>query len=259
MKSHVEFTESEIVKALYMEFKVHGDNLYHYTSVEKLESIQKGKELWITRSDSFLDDEEIKYGLDLLEVAAKVTLSNDDVIHFNKLLAGFGEFLKDSYIFSTTYNSSSDYLLKEYGRNIIEFSCDFSVSMSHISYHSIKNSDGYNFHYFDDLYECVEGYVIYDRNSQRKIAEMAVKAMCKVTQQNGNIVDILHVRKILLMCISLFKRESYHLEEEYRIVLIRKNSPDNLDFNYQREDKGKYIKAVIPELHQRLITDIFTK
>ena len=78
MNSQVIFTESQNVIELYQEFKNINGNLYHYTSKEKLESIKGGNELWITRSDSFLDKEEVKYGLNILQAAAKETLDKED-------------------------------------------------------------------------------------------------------------------------------------------------------------------------------------
>ncbi len=259
MKSQIVFTGSQRVIDLFREFKIHKGNLYHYTSTEKLESIRNGSELWITRSDSFLDNEEVKYGLNILKQAASEVLDKKNNINFNKMLAGFNELLINSYIFSTSYNSSSEHLFNEYGRNVIEFSHDFSTSMCHMSYHSIKNGDSYRLHYFNDNYESVEGYVIYEIENQKKIANMAAIAMSEIIHPDGNIVDIYHVRKILLMCVSLFKSPGYHKEEEYRIVLIRKISLDNMDFNEERECKTKYIKSIIPNLHERVITNVFIK
>ena len=138
MNSQIIFTENQNVIDLFREFKTINGSLYHYTSPEKLESIKNGSELWITRSDSFLDKEEVKYGLNILERAANETLDTKDNANFNKMLAGFTELLINSYIFSTSCNPSSEYLLNEYGRNIIQFSHDFSMSINHMSHHAIK-------------------------------------------------------------------------------------------------------------------------
>ena len=256
MNSQVIFTESQNVIELYQEFKNINGNLYHYTSKEKLESIKGGNELWITRSDSFLDKEEVKYGLNILQAAAKETLDKEDDDNFNIMLASFDKLLINSYIFSASNNSSSEYLINNYGKNIIKFSNNFSMSLGALPHHAIKNGDGFRLYYFSDYYESVEGHVVYDAEHQKKISNMAVKAMSEIIHPSGNIPDIYHVRKILLMCISLFKNPSYHQEEEYRIVLIRKSSNDNIDFNSERENKEKYIKAVIPNLHKRFITHI---
>ena len=259
MNSQIIFTGNQKVIDLYREFKPINGNLYHYTSSEKLDSIRKGSELWITRSDSFLDKEEVQYGLNILKQAAAESLNKKDNINFNTMLAGFNELLINSYIFSTSYNPSSEYLLNEYGKNIIEFSPDFSMSISHMSYHSIKTSDSYRMHHFSDNYEYIEGQVIYELEDQKKIANMAAIAMSEIIHPDGDIVEIHHVRKILLMCVSLFKCFGYHKEEEYRIILIRKLSSDNIDFNIERENKEKYIKAVISGLHQRFITNVIEK
>jgi len=169
------------------------------------------------------------------------------------------EILEDSYILSLTENPSSKYLLENYGDNVIEFNNNFSLSVGHIAWHSIKMESSFSFYYFNDNYETIEGHVIYDYSKQLQIAKIAVKAIVDIINPSGHVVDIYHVRKIIIMCITLFKNEQYTKEEEYRLAFIRKTTGTQMEFNETRLDKGKkikYIKAVIPHLHNKYIIDI---
>ncbi len=119
--------------------------------------------------------------------------------------------------------------------------------------------NGRHFHFFNDTYETIEGYVVYDSLKQSELAKMALKVIVDIIIPSGHVVDICHVRKIIIMCIVLFKDRKYSEEEEYRISFIRKTTGANIDLNetrFNKEKEIKYIKAVIPHLHNEYIVGV---
>jgi hypothetical protein len=237
MSTQIIFTENKLVEELFSELTISQNSLFHYTSKETVSSIQSGQELWITRADYFHDKEEIKYGIGVIKQAAKHVLNKAQKEFTDTFISALEEILQESYILSLTENPSSKYLFENYGNNVIEFDNNFSLSVGHIAWHSIKMGASFSSYYFNDNYETIEGHVIYDYSKQLKIAKIAVKAIVDIINSSGHVVDIYHVRKIVIMCITLFKNKKYTAEEEYRLAFIRKTTGSQMEFNETRLDK----------------------
>lgn len=255
------FTGNDTVKELYSKFRLSQGSLFHYTSMTAIASMKNSSSLWITQSDSFLDKSEIQFGLDVVRHASDCTLKLQERKVMEEFLLGISEILKRSYIFSLTSNSSNQHLLENYGNIIVQFREGLPREILGTAWHSVPHGDSYSLHYFNDLYELVEGYVVYDEIEQFEIAKIAVKAIMELGNPTTHIVDIYHIRKLLITCITLFKGCQHRKEEEYRVTIVRKYDKTDNDFNETRDNNGKkinYIKAIIPHFEEYCIEDIKT-
>lgn len=257
MRQYIALSSNSAVHELYREFRISQGNLYHYTCEAAATSISTTGVLWLTRADCFFDEGEVNYGADILRSVIEREIVGDKQKLFC-LLDGLWASLRQCYVFSVSSNPSSAHLLNEYGKTILELRDNFPFCLSHLAWHSIFDGNGFNLHHFIDLYESVEGYVIYEKNEQLRIARKVVSLLQQFSNGAEEFVDVFHARQLLITCITLFKHESYAQEEEYRVVLHRLNYGHAIDFDEVRESKGRvitYIKAQVAHFsHDCLIT-----
>lgn len=262
MRKEVIFSGNDTVNELYSKFKLSQGSLFHYTSMTAIDSMKNSSSLWITQSDSFLDKSEIQFGLDVVRHASDCTLKLPERKVMEPFLLGISELLKRSYIFSLTSNLSNQHLLENNGNIVVQFREGLPGEIRGTAWHPTSHGDSYSLYFFKDLYELVEGYVVYDKFEQFEIAKIAVKAIMELGNPATDIVDIYHIRKLLFTCITLFKDCQYREEEEYRVTIIRKYDKTGNDFNETRDIEGRninYIKAFIPDFEEYWIEDIKTR
>ena len=258
MRKQVIFTESDLVARLFDEFRISNGPLFHYTSNENVDSIKQGTELWLTRADSFLDSEEIRYGIEIFREVASEEYNEGDCDTINHLMNRLEEYLQGTYVLSLSSYPYSAHLASNYGNRIIELCENFPILLANTAWHSIPCERGFSNHYFNDLYEHIEGYVIYEKEAQVKLANQAIEAILSVANNEAHVVDIFHIRQLIILCIVLFKQKRYESEQEYRVALISKSSETH-EFNVERNSNGNninYMKAIIPGLHERCIKNI---
>jgi len=257
MRQQTIFTGHDGVSELFNQFRTSQGALFHYTSIKSIDSIKSGSELWVTRADSFLDKEEIKYGLNVFRSVSEEITTDKDKEFINKYLLNIEEYLQSTYVLSLTSISSDKYLLDNYGAYVIELCENFPTLLGCTAWHSIPSGDCYTNHYFIDHYEKVEGYVIYDYSKQIEISNMVISTILNMLKKDTHVIDVYHMRKIFIMCMTLFKHSKYRKENEYRVSIIRNTKNPSQDFNEKRNNSKKhYIKAIIPGLHQKCIVNI---
>lgn len=247
MRQRIILANSPAVHDLYRCFRGSQGALYHYTAPDTADSISTNWELWLTRADSFLDQTEIEYGTEILRSAIKLEVEGDKKEQVLSLIGSLSDSLRKCYVFSVSSNPSSAHLACEYGPAILELNENFSLHLSHLAWHSIPVGDGFGSHPFINIYEVIEGYVVYEPAEQLRIA---CKAIALVQELSHGSPDVFHVRQLLSTCITLFKHENYKQEEEYRIVLHRLSNTNAPNFDEQRDNNGRtitYIKAQIAQ------------
>lgn len=259
MRKYIVLSNNPGIHELYREFRISQENLYHYTCDEAATSISKTGVLWLTRADCFLDETEVSYGAGILREAIELEVTGDKQ-EFISLVGDLEESLRQCYVFSASSNPSNSYLLKNYGEKILELREGFPFCLSHSAWHSLPNGDGFNIYHFIELYESVEGYIVYDKNEQVRIARKVIVALCQLFGNDiAQMADVFHVRQLLVTCIVLFKHGDYSGEEEYRVVLHRLVNRGDLNFDNARNSKGKeiaYIKASVAQFNQDCLVSI---
>lgn len=249
MRQRLIFTNSPVVSELYRCFEISHGALHHYTRADAAASILSNGELWLTRADSFLDQSEVDYGTSILKAAVKAILTGEDQARLLDLLAHMNGSLRKCYVLSLSSNSSSTYLTDTYGLSHLELRENFPIDLTYSARHCVLDGDGFLLHHFSQLYEAVEGYVVYDEDEQLRIAGKAVAAVQELAHANADVGDLFHMRQLLIACITLFKQKHYEQEEEYRIVLHRLGEIEVPDFDERRVANGRtisYIRAQVP-------------
>lgn len=215
---------------------------YHYTSQDAAKSMGEKGRLWLTRADCFLDEEEVHYGIDILLAEIEATGGAATEEPYCTIDQSIREALRNSFVLSLTYESDNPYLLNEYGRNIVKFNQNFRMLLSAASF-NVK--EGQNNQVIHEIYEILDGKVIYDIDSQRELARRVVTAI--VNFQSMKFVDaiekdmhLLRLREALLTAVILMKAPAFAAEAEYRFCLVRApNNPDELNYDQERDGRGK--------------------
>jgi len=252
------FTENESVRSLLAEFKISQGALFHYTpSLAASEGICGG-EIWITSADSFLDDEEIAYGLGMLREAATRMLSGADRDSFLGGLAELESRLASCYVFSLSQDPDSEYLKSNYASDD-GFRLEFGENLSFWlqgGWHSIPaGDDSFLLHYVVDHYDVCEGFVVYDEEEQRRISDLACEVFQDLLSGGGHLVDSFHLVSALIQCLILFKRASFSPEVEYRIALLRKAERAE-DFSETRDREDGQITYIAVRISPKGIPSI---
>lgn len=238
------FTNVPEVGALYNRFRRNTGSLYHYTRSEPVaRSIAENGEFWITRADSFLDDKEVRYGTGVLLEALNESCYDVCREYMERLISSLGTALLECFVLSLTDKQKCQYMLREYGEWRVELSDSFPTNFYHLGRQSIALKDGgYELHFVPDIYEHVEGHVIYDRQVQISIAKDVINLAVKMHNHvcERDYVELFHLRKLLVSCIVMFKREEYAPESEYRYCLVRvPNDPNAPSFDSVRNGIGQ--------------------
>lgn len=209
--------------------------LYHYTSINSLQSILENKQLWVTHSRFMNDAGESEYFWEVLhevlnefaldyapddditelsEFVKKTLLNSKDI--FLKIKESFDKF----YLLSFSMSSDSLSMWNYYGKND-----GYCIGMypNQIWKNWIKN----------DLGSMASGAVIYDRDKQIDILKRELERIFEwfIRTTRGfddekfiEITDLLFLRWIFAYS-SFFKHKSFEIENEFRIAFWNPGSP----------------------------------
>ena len=235
-------THSEFVKNVYnFCFLSNIDNLYHYTTVNALESILENGGIRISNAKFLNDSEEVKYTIRLILDIAK-TLFNDNQFfngQVNEIIEKMLTKLNNIYIFSLTTNSDSLALWSNYSHgdgyciefNKIELTDSIRQRSSIIgASETCKDSFGFN----PSIVNIIENNVIYSEETQtdyliEKLYMVHDYALeCCIDEQYN---DYLHnqfyesIATSFALSSMFFKAPLFSQEEEFRYVFnIRDDS-----------------------------------
>ena len=215
---------------------------YHYTRRDAAESMGEKGCLWLTRADCFLDEEEVHYGIDILlaEIAETGASATEEL--YCIIDGNVREVLRNAFVLSLTGHSDNPYLREHYGRNIVKFNQNFRMLLNAGGF-NVK--EGLNYQVIYEIYQILDGKVIYDIESQRELARRVVKAILNF--QSMKFVDVaekdmhlMRLREALLTAVALMKAPAFASEAEYRFCLVRApNNPDELNYDQERDGRGK--------------------
>jgi len=240
MRQYIHHVSDPAIADLYQCFRISQGPLYHYTPMDAAASITESGQLWLTRADSFLDQEEVVYGSDLLRQAIAESVAGDLKEQLLKAIEFLGDLLRKCYVLSLSSNPSNSHLATNYGKAIIELQENFPINLAYSAWHISES----NLYHFQMLYEAAEGYVVYDRAEQLQIARKAAFALQSLISPNAAEVDVFHMHHLLIKCIMLFKDASYSPEEEYRVVLHRLSNISAPAFDKKRHKEFREISYV---------------
>jgi hypothetical protein len=223
------------------------DTLYHYTSINGLEGILKGKQFWVSQFDFLNDRTELYYTYDLckniiFEMANKDLKANALILKFlNPYLFEMDEQL---YILSLTTNRDSNLLWSNY-----------------------SNNDGYNIAI--DYQRCVEEFkrseegkkyiitcnkVVYDKSYQEKLLRRLIGGIFKlveyykITDETKEIPQgfkacISTISSSITLLASFFKDTAFSQEEEVRVAFFMDpDHPAEKDFKISNGSFIPFIK-----------------
>lgn len=248
------FVEHKKIGDLLQEFPISRGCLYHYTSEDAATGISRG-ELWMTRADCFLDEEEIKYGQTILARAADGCLSGEAYDSFVTFLSEVRTGLEQTYITSFSQDPNNEYLKNNYGKHVIEFDVFFPDKFKYEAFHSVPTGQGsFAVHFFDEHYRSFEGRVIYDEEEQARIASSICNAYFDLIRSDSvHKGDLFHFVDVVNRCLILFKKKEFSPESEYRIAFAYNGTKSNV-FEQRRSQDGKtryYVEVGIPLEHLR--------
>lgn len=247
MRKSLIFTNSLLIREAYDLIECSSSELYHFTKKDVAKLIVDGKELWITRSDSFSDDSEITYGSEIL-IAALEERQDIATEKKEKLARVLGEYkidLRSSYIFCLTKNRKNSYLERKYGVGVIEFDSSFPDILIG-SRHALPEEGGYKLFYLDDLYVMHEGKVKYDKTEQLDFVNKIIDAVIEFIDNGSPLQERGHIQGLLVLAIALCKKPEYSKEEEYRIVFIPNSPKDHGIFESYDEPARVHVKLLLP-------------
>lgn len=147
------------------------------------------------------------------------------------------------FCFTQILNSTKH--IKIHGSNILEFTENFPAELANMSRHSIPNGDGYSLYYSIDLYKTIEGYVEYDLDTQKSIANEISQVFKETRNTDIHIVDQFHFIDVIMKFIILCKEPCYSWEKEYRVGLISNPNWESL-FENKRDNGKAFIKLITP-------------
>ncbi len=245
MRKVVYFREDSRLHELLSYFKLQQGPVYHYTNQLAAESMASGK-IRLTRADCMEDQSEIQFGISLLAESLGTNSSYSSIPEDLKLR------LEHCYVLSLTGDANNQHLRQHYGQHLIEFANPAFLYLS--GHHAVPNdTDGYNLHWFHDLYDGFEGNVIYDQITQQKIVDNIVELLPIIDNPETHIVDrSSFITKDLILPFLLFKRPNFEPEDEYRIILVRKHGiDDSFELSRSENPERKFIEALVPPKEAR--------
>lgn len=218
--AHVHLLETKD-KEYKIERKDRGE-LFHYTSINALESIMRHSRLWVTRSDFLNDRSEMHYLRDIINGVCSRIFYPDNMVHkifLDSLLKMIhsdffsNSYIKNTFILSLTENSDSLSLWSNYSKH-----------------------DGYNIGLnVENLRMCLpvmgfsEGRILYNQENQINIIKDEIIKVFDIWKNECDTNDIQFLSKILQETLLLrfmhyalfFKHPAFCQEEEYRIAFSR--------------------------------------
>ncbi|NQW17781.1 MAG: hypothetical protein HQ478_09885 [Chloroflexi bacterium] len=219
----IDFTRDDDLRRLHSYFQKPPGLAYHYTSKQAAQNIDSGQ-LRLTRADYLADREEIEHGLSILSD----TLGPDSP--YMTLPDAIRERLSNCYVLSLSEDSDNAHLTNEYANppgGILEF--EYPMFHAHGFWHSVPEEDGsYRLHYFQDLYDQFDGFVIYDDDLKLEIIEFIVQLLPRMLDPATSAIERFgFVVHDLIVPFLLFKNSKFMDEAEYRIAFVRKAEGDN--------------------------------
>jgi len=245
MRTQVHIVENDKIGKLLSKFRISQGELYHYTDSTASENIITNKEIYLTRADHFLDKSEIQYGITLLTNAAEKILIESDINKFQTIIDALSERFKQCFIICFTQISNSKKHIKTYGKNILQFKENFPSELANMSRHSIPKDNGYSLRYSTDLYETIEGFVEYNSNKQKSIANEICEIFQETNNANIHLVDQYHFINAIMKFVILCKESCNDWEKEYRVGLISNSKWDTM-FENSRNNGKIFIKLITP-------------
>ena len=246
MRTQIYFTGNEALKPILNLHIISQGSLYHYTKKEIATKIIERREFRLSRADTFLDDNEINYGLVILRKTAEHTLKSTSKKLFIDILNAIDTTLKKCYVLSLSNDGNNQHLLDEYsdGKTIIKLREWFPNDLMYRSFQYIPNDDSNILHYTSDIYTPHEGFVVYQQSKQKEIAQTICNSFQNLIKSKIDKVDNIHFINAIAKFIILCKVEKYYKEEEYRIALISNNKENN-EFDIE-ENNRIFIALKIP-------------
>ncbi|MDW3209654.1 MAG: hypothetical protein R8N23_07300 [Reichenbachiella sp.] len=232
------FTEHDEFIPIFRSFRMVDSELYHVKPKKIAENIVSTNNLQITRGDSFIDKEELKFGISILTNESQTVLNEPTLALFLRLINSIETYLKYCYVFCATKEKDlKKFQDKDYGDTQILIEQQFFFDLLSNSRHQEKINDGFRLHHTDLLYKTIEGFIIYDFDEQRLLALEIIAIFKKLSDsQKIHLVDESHMIDAILSFIVFTKRECFSWEQEYRVVFIRH---EQNKFELQRDDKNK--------------------
>ena len=243
MNQVIHFTDSKKLGEFLSSFPLCQGNLYHYTSDEAGENIINNNELWITRANDLLDDEEIKFGIETLASVATESLKDERLSEFIKLLESARDCIDRFYILCFAESPTPQMHKDIHGEFVLEFSFAIGLLLTGNGIHKHKIGDGYALNYTQDHFRSFEGYVSYEEIEQKRKA----KQLCEIYNDGLNgILDESQFIDSILIFIMLTKRYAFRWEREYRIGFFTKSELNETII--KTSEQGKYrIHIHLPE------------
>ena len=162
-----------------------------------------------------------------------------------------GRFSTLTRVLSLSYDPDNPYLKDKYsGKSgaILEFENLHYHSISF--WHTTPNDDeSFSLHHFQYLYAVFEGNVIYDPDVQLKIIDLIIEILPEMIDGEPHVADYASFTlDYILRPFLLSKRNSYSPEDEYRIVLVAKETTDDrFEFTHSIGTSERiYVKARMP-------------
>jgi len=245
------FCQDEAIGRLLVEFRMSQGPLFHYSDRIAASGIRNGK-IWMTRADCFLDPREIGHGLEVLSLAARSAHSELEGKQFLDALEALRARLRSSYVLSLSLDPESDYLKTNYAGAdgvALEFESTFPHLLYNLGYHA-ESQDGGSFRrsFVVDVYDLFEGFVVYDKVRQHRLAAMACLAHSSLVSASSHPVDVYHFINVLVQCLILFKSQEFAAENEYRVALVQQHGITE-SFEKTRDCRGRrssYIEVSVP-------------
>ncbi|MFD0950503.1 hypothetical protein ACFQ0F_08910 [Paraperlucidibaca wandonensis] len=263
MKFHVKYEPCQSLRVLGEKFPIFQGNLFHYTDEQAAESISATGDLWLTRGDSFLDENEIRYGARLLYSAIERSTDGEMRRSFISTIDTLGEILRRHYLMSFTSNAENRHLAKNYGGTRIEFREDTWMLLRGGGYCLTPQGDGFRAQHFIDTLNVECCHVVYRADEQSYISDCAVSAMKEVYSMNQDSIEyalsIFSLREKLANCLALFKSPEFCAEEELRLfVYPRQGMTTSLPYDSRMSGDRRvfYMKARIPHLVRDCIVGV---
>ena len=202
--------------------------LFHHTQTMAVASSIAGGCFWFTRADCFFDQLEIRYGIEVFLEAQSKRSDHKSKEENEFIIKRIGESLRNSYILSLTDSPNRPFMRKLYGEYVVKIApwC-IRTLFSAILYSKQTGGDGWNLFQLNDIFERVEGHVVYERSEQVSRASKVLEVLDHVRENKSSDkltyeMEVMELHRLISTNIVLFKRESFCEEQEYRVCLVRK-------------------------------------
>lgn len=242
------------------------DKVYHYTSAEGLKGIIENNCLWFSDIEYLNDETEIKYvyniildlikdnNLNLHERLYQFIINRCDYINCsNYFKSELNIALNDRYYIASFSNKRDSLTLwNNYTKSINNTGYNIGFNRSNlltsIKVNNIDKNDNY-----------IHGNVIYSKNKQLKMLKDLINKFNELYLETFEEHLLFQYLGISLKVYSLFfKKECFKEEDEYRIVIDKKQDIQARDISSSfRVHKGLFIPYIKPSLDKECIEEIY--